>query len=172
VTARNYALIVVTFAAAAFFGIASPASADTDDQALRYRESMGYFLPVIDAWNNELDADLAAVAVKPELACSTDYAELLRRGGYILDDLRGSALSAPSPVAAANLRAADALQRVALGAALIGEACDGATFAEGLAEIEIGQAIYGDEALTIRHFVDHGLGSAEGLPAPVPGLVN
>lgn len=108
-------LLAATALSAAFTLSSRAAHADEIDT---YAASMRPFTPVITDWTVEVDHTAIAIQTKPELACSTDVAELARRGRGMADDLYGTA--APEALAAQHARLAGAIDRIAL---LTGATC-------------------------------------------------
>lgn len=94
--------------AAAFTFTGRQAHADELDT---YAAAMRPFTPVIADWTREVDHMAIAIQTKPELACSTDVAELAQRGRGMADDLFGT--TAPEALAGQHVRLADAIDHIA-----------------------------------------------------------
>jgi len=112
-----------------------------------YREAMKPFLPVIEAWADDVDGLAHAAVAKPELACSAEMADLAARGGYMSGDLAGT--DAPDALAAAHATLTAAVAD--LGAVAASACADpAATGAEVEAQVEILR----DALNKIRTFTD------------------
>lgn len=122
-----------------------------------YRTGMNGLMAEADLWNADLNAFTAALATKPELACSAEYTDLLNRGRSITADLVGTGLQAPQALAGTHDRAVAGMTQTVAGAELIGTACNGSTLGAGLAQLQQGQAEFSRGGLRIRNFI-HGFG--------------
>jgi hypothetical protein len=149
---------VVTMAAAMVLTTtmvtARPAFAD--ESADRYRTAMKDLVVLTDSWTAEMRGQVAAVAIKPEQACTIEYAELVQHGVWLADDLQGSALAAPAAVADANVRAGSGLRAMVDAAAGIATACDGSTIEGGAAEFEVGRRDYRAGMIRMRMWLFDG----------------
>ena len=61
-----------------------------------YRMGMKAFIGDLDRWADELSKAAEAAAVKPELGCTSEMVELAQIGGWMADDLQGTARLAPA----------------------------------------------------------------------------
>lgn len=86
------------------------------DSSQDYSKAMRGFLPVIVDWTAEVQQAAHAAAVKPQPERLEELAELGVRGEYILDDLRGTAASAPVPLQRAHWALADAIGTMSVAA--------------------------------------------------------
>ncbi len=77
------------------------------NQTEDYRTAMRDFLPVIVDWSAEFQQAAHAAAVKPDPERLAQVAELGKRGGYILDDVRGTGVLAPRALKPAHSMLAD-----------------------------------------------------------------
>jgi hypothetical protein len=135
----------------AFAASAQPAAADTSDEA--YRRAIKDLVELTDAWDAELSVHLGAISVKPQLACTSEFTDVLARGRWLSDDLRGTAFSAPAQVAEANHAAGAAFESMLTGALLVAQDCDGNTFSAGAALVSGGHSGYATAAARLRHYV-------------------
>ncbi|MFQ5460546.1 MAG: hypothetical protein ACE5EL_07100 [Anaerolineae bacterium] len=103
------ALVVIAFAATSVPAAASPAD--------EYRAAMKPFAHDLARWSGNVNAAAEAAVVKPELSCGTDLAELGRIGGWMADDLKGTAQLAPRPLASAHADLTVAVERMGRAAA-------------------------------------------------------
>ncbi len=101
-------VLVLTLVATTSVVAASPA----DD----YYEAMQSFLPVIIEWNEEVQSTAHAAAIKGEPDTIERLNELGVQGEYILDDLRGTAVSVPGPLRPAHWMLADAVGSLTVAA--------------------------------------------------------
>ena len=82
------ALIAIALTVSFFSATANVVAADEADD---YREAMEPFTADLARWADGLTTVSNAAVGKPELACTEDYAELARIGGWMADDLHGMA---------------------------------------------------------------------------------
>lgn len=122
-----------------------------------YRAGMAGLITDIGAWSADLNTFVAALATKPELACSAEYADLLQRGSSLTADLAGTGRNAPRALSASQNHAVAGMTETVEGAKLIGSACNGSTLRAGLAQIQQGQAEFAKGTLRIQGFI-HGFG--------------
>lgn len=122
-----------------------------------YRNGMNGLVAEADLWNADLNTFAAALATKPELACSAEYTDLLHRGRSITADLVGTSLLAPQALAGTHGRAIAGMTQAVAGAELIGTTCNGSTLGAGLAQVQQGQTEFTRGSLRIRNFI-HGFG--------------
>ncbi len=79
------------------------AASPTED----YRQAMKGFLPIIEDWSVEFQQAAHEAAIKPDPERLAKVAELGKRGGYILDDVRGTSVIAPRALKPAHSMLAD-----------------------------------------------------------------
>lgn len=152
---------LTTALAAAFVIHHGAAHADELDT---YAQSMRPFTPVIAAWTTDVDHMAVAIQTKPELACSSDIAELARRGHGIATDLFGTA--APDALAVQHARLANAIDHVA---AIANTSCGSPIALESLVSHDMREA---RAALVwIRYYTDRPA-PAIGIDHPLPDAGN
>ena len=164
---RLVLMVALGLLAGGLFLSAAPASADTS--ADYYKSSMYGLIQDTDAYAAEVKAEIGAVTVKPERACGAEFQTILRRGGWLADDLTGSAVSAPDALKEANEKAAAGFQQMVDGAEVIALSCDGSTLTTGAEMIEAGHDEYMDHIQELRTFVNRAGGSNDVplLPKPI-----
>ncbi|MBK7781642.1 MAG: hypothetical protein IPJ58_12915 [Ardenticatenia bacterium] len=139
--------------ALALAGRPMTASADAvDDDPYRY--GMPGLMGFIHNWNTEAGAFLSSAAAKPEMACSAEQRELVRRGQSMVSDLVGSGVYAPDNLQPAHQHATEGLLRAVEGMKSAGEDCSGGTVAEGLKRFQRGRFRYELYAGAITRYID------------------
>lgn len=129
------------------------ASADAADED-PYRYGMPGLMEFIGNWNGEVGAFLGSVAAKPELACSAEQQELVRRGQSMVNDLVGSGVYAPEGLVAAHQLATDGLRRAVDGLKFVGQDCSGGALAAGLKQFQRGKFRYELYAGALTRYID------------------
>lgn len=129
------------------------ASADMADED-PYRYGMPGLMAFVDNWNVEVGAFMSSVAAKPEMACSSEQQELVRRGQSMVADLVGSGVYAPDGLQTIHVNATDGLQRAVNGLKIVGEDCTGGAVAEGLKRFQRGRSRYELFAGAITRYID------------------
>jgi hypothetical protein len=124
------------------FGAVTAKPAAADEQTDYYRSAMRDLIGLTDQWSHDLNGQVATITIKPEQACAAEYQDFVQQGGWLADDLAGSALSAPAEVADANRLAAEGFREMVNGAQAIAQSCDGSALATGTKQISTGKAQY------------------------------
>ncbi len=163
-------IAVLTVFEAAFMLSATPAAAQTT--ADEYRTAMKEFIPWTVAWVDETESFVSAMSAKPELACSDAYAEHLRRGLWLTEDLVGSAVNAPEAAAEINREAGEAMVEILDGAELIGHSCSGETYGKGVTKVAQGLDKFQPAIRRLQMYADGAsFGTAPGPIFPIGGLI-
>lgn len=149
-------ILVAGMLALALSITAAPRTAQAGGFA-EYRTGMAGLIGDIDRWSADLNAFVGGLATKPQLACSTEFAVLVRSGSSLADDLVGTGRQAPRSLAGSHDRAVAGMTETVAGARLIACTCNGGTLGDGLARIQHGQAEFAGGMLRIEGFV-HGYG--------------
>jgi hypothetical protein len=151
-------LMVLTIALTAFAATSGAASANTLED---YRTAMKPFAVDMEAWADRLSELSEAAVSKPEIACSAEYAELARIGGWTVADLAGT----EAPAGLADAHAALTASVAAMTEAARGACGDAAGAAEAIAAERAG---FDTALLQIRVFTDNLFGPT--VPVLTPDL--
>jgi hypothetical protein len=162
-TSAKLTVAAVALAAAFVHAPASPAAAQTTEA--QYRLVMSALIEDADGWHVALQEDLKAIVLKPELACTDDFGFRVRQGGWLADDLTGSALTAPAGARYANERAAAGFAQMVDAADAIAASCDGSALEAAQENIDSGFAKYDENAKVMKAFWNTTLDSSR-----TPGL--
>ena len=149
--------------------MASPVAADENTDM--YRAAMDDLVDLTNDWARELRTEIRAVSIKPELACTVQYYDLVNHGIWLAQDLEGSAYSAPAEIAAVNFLAAEGLMAMVEGARTVRESCDGTGLVKGVLEINNGYDTYRPNATRLQLWIDgpDAIRAAPRIPI-LPGL--
>jgi hypothetical protein len=149
---RNVVSMLVAGAVLAVAVAFAPAAHAEGVSVKEYRKAMGGLISDVAAWNAELDVQLAALQTKPELACGAEYGELVRRGGWLADDLIGTAKNAPQVLVGLGVAAGEGLNVTVDGAGTASLDCDGTHIADAIAQVEAGRDQYDENIARVRVF--------------------
>jgi hypothetical protein len=142
--------VLASLALVVLGSVATAQPAAADESTDRYRTAMRDLVGLTDSWTGAMRSQVAAVAIKPELACAAEHADLVQHGIWLADDLEGSALAAPAAVYEANVRAGAGFRAMVDAAAEMSTACDGSTLAKATSQFEAGRRGYRSGIVRMR----------------------
>lgn len=149
---RNVVALVVAGTVLAVSAAFAPAAQAEGVSIKQYRTAMRGLIQDVTAWNQELDVQLNALQTKPELACGVEYQELVKRGGWLADDLIGTAGNGPGVLVDLGVAAGEGLQITVAGAAEAALDCDGSHVASTLEQVAQGRDQYAEQIARVRVF--------------------
>lgn len=149
---RNVVAVLVAGATLVVTAAFAPAARAEGVSIKEYRMAMRGLIQDVTAWNQELDVQLAAMRTKPELACGVEYKELVDRGGWLADDLIGTAGNGPQVLVGLGVAAGEGLNKTVDGAAEAARDCDGSHFGSALEQVAAGRGQYDEQIARVRVF--------------------
>jgi len=140
---KKLSILTASLLALALLGRPISAFAQDDDIIVDpYRYGMPGLMEVIVDWEQEADSLLDSATVKPELVCSGEQVELVKRGQSMVDDFVGTGTYAPQNLSQYHGRAVQGLQAAVNGLSAAGAYCDGSALATGNRQFEAGRFRY------------------------------
>ncbi len=108
--ARIKVVLIIVLAVGALIGATRVASANP---VREYRDVMQAFVPDIRSWSAETNGLIEAAVAKPELGCSAQLADLVKRGQHTSLDLAGTTQLAPRALKSAHQQVTAAVAELA-----------------------------------------------------------